>query len=286
MLLGAAPAPLAVSPALALPIPPLAARVNDTAGLLNRAQRQDLEARLAAFEAETAHQIVVLTIPSLDGEAIESFSLRVVEQWKIGHKGLDNGALILVAAGDRRARIEVGYGLEGVVPDAIASRILREVMIPSFRAGDMGAGILRGAAAVMAAARGEEIPADRRPAGDGAPAPNDALGMAMFFGFLGGMLGAAVSRRSGLLGAGIGATVAFLFTFAILAVLGWAVLSALLGAFLGATGAGGGRGARRLGAWPGGWSGGGFGGGGGGFGGGGFSGGGGGFGGGGASGSW
>jgi len=266
-------------------VPDLRARVNDGAGLLNAAERQDLESRLAAFEAQTSHQIVVLTVPSLDGEAIESFALRVVEQWKIGHKGLDNGALILVAAGDRRARIEVGYGLEGVIPDAVASRIIREVMIPSFRAGAMGEGIVRGTEAVMAAAKGEEIPAARRPPPRDAERTADPLGMAMFFGFLGGMIGAAIGRRSGLLGAGVGASLAFVLTFVIVALVLPAVFSALLGAFVGATGGGG----RRVGGFPmggrsGGFGGGGFGG--GGFGGGGFSGGGGSFGGGGASGSW
>jgi uncharacterized protein len=266
-------------------VPALRARVNDDAGLLSAAQRQELEARLAAFEAQTSHQVVVLTVPSLEGEAIESFALRVVEQWKIGHTGLDNGALILVASGDRRARIEVGYGLEGVIPDAIASRIIRDVMIPSFRAGAMGEGIVRGADAVMAAARGEEIPAARRPAGDrGVAEGQDPLGMALFFAFFGGMIGAAIGRRSGMLGAGAGATIAFVVTFAVLAVLGWAIVSAFLAALIGSTGSGAGRSTPRPRGLPGGWSSGGFGG--GGFGGGGFSGGGGSFGGGGASGSW
>jgi len=119
--------------AAALEVPPLGARVNDLAGLLTPEQRRALESELAAFEGETSHQVVVLTIPSLEGEAIESFSIRVVDEWKIGHRRLDNGVLLLVAAKDRRARIEVGYGLEGILPDAVAARIMREVMIPRFR---------------------------------------------------------------------------------------------------------------------------------------------------------
>src|SRR5215510_10333393 len=125
-----------LSLALALDVPPLRGRVNDYAGLIPTDKARALEERLASFEAETGHQIAVLTIPSLEGDSLEDFSIRVADAWKIGKKGFDNGAILLIARDDRRLRIEVGYGLEGVMPDAIASRIIREVITPRFRSGD------------------------------------------------------------------------------------------------------------------------------------------------------
>ena len=125
-------------------VPPLVARVNDDAELLEPADEQSLEAELAAFERESGHQIAVLTVKSLDGEAIESFSLRVAEAWKLGDAKRDDGAIVVVASQDRRARIEVGYGLEGVIPDALAARILREQMIPWFKRGKWGRAFGRG----------------------------------------------------------------------------------------------------------------------------------------------
>ncbi len=276
--------------AAAIDVPALRGRVNDLAGLLSAGERSKLESQLATFENETAHQIVVLTVPTLEGEDIDTFSMRVAESWKIGHEGLDNGAIIIVADKDRRARIEVGYGLEGVVPDAIAARILREQMFTSFRAGRMGEGIINGVGSVMRAARGEEIASDRRPTGRGVPAHRDFLGTILFCGILGGMLGAGLARHSRMVGAGIGALAAFALAFLMLQLVPFAGASSLLGGFLGSMGGGMGTGPSRRGrrviySYPSrGWGGGGFGG--GGFGGGGFGGGGGGFGGGGASGSW
>ncbi|MCB9724422.1 MAG: TPM domain-containing protein [Spirochaetaceae bacterium] len=276
------------SAAAELAVPALTARVQDGAGLLSTDEEHALEARLAAFEQETSHQIVVLTLPTLEGEAIESFSMRVAEAWKIGHEGLDNGVIVIVAAKDRRARIEVGYGLEGVIPDAVAARILRERMIPAFRSGAMGAGVVAGVDALMAAARGEAIPESGRPEGEVA---DDAAGVlhAILFGTIaGGVFGSVVGRkkpgRAALVGGGIAAGLAYLFTFVVLA----GVVAGVIGAIFGlASAASSGRGLHSrggYGGWGGGLGGGGFGG--GGFGGGGFGGGGGGFGGGGASGSW
>ncbi|MGH7767658.1 MAG: TPM domain-containing protein [Candidatus Binatia bacterium] len=141
----------------ALDVPPLKGRVNDYAGLLPSARAQALEQRLAQFENETGHQIAVLTIPSLQGEDIESFSIRVAENWKIGKKGFDNGAILVIAHKDKRLRIEVGYGLEGVLPDAIASRIINEVIVPRFRNGDFPGGIEAGVESVMKVTRGEPL---------------------------------------------------------------------------------------------------------------------------------
>ncbi|HZJ38023.1 MAG TPA: TPM domain-containing protein, partial [Chthoniobacterales bacterium] len=112
--------------ARALEVPPLRGRVNDYAGVMSQDQVRMLESQLAQFEQETGHQIAVLTIPTLDGEDIEGFSIRVAENWKIGKKGFDNGVILLVAVKDRKLRLEVGYGLEGVLPDAIADRIIRD----------------------------------------------------------------------------------------------------------------------------------------------------------------
>jgi uncharacterized protein len=140
-----------------LDVPPLRARVNDLAGLLSQEQASRLEDQLAQFEQETSHQVAVLTIPTLDGEDIEGFSIRVAENWKMGHKGNDNGVILLIARDDRKLRIEVGYGLEGVLPDAIANRIIQEVIVPRFRDRDFPGGIESGASAIIQTIRGERI---------------------------------------------------------------------------------------------------------------------------------
>jgi uncharacterized protein len=244
-----------------------------------------LEAKLAVFEQETTHQIAVLTVLTLEGEPIESYALRVAETWKLGQKGLDNGLLLVVAPQDRRARVEVGYGLEGVVPDAVAKRVLEDAAIPYFRRNDYASGIEVGVDALMAAARGETIPIERRPAREGSP-HEDPLS-AVFFGAILALVFSAPFRRVRPLGALVGGTASGGLTWLLLASLGWAAVGFLLGALLGGIGPGMTGGGRRGRGWqgpvfvPGG---GGFGG--GGFGGGGFRGGGGGFGGGGASGSW
>lgn len=116
--------------------------------MLDPAAAARLDAQLAAFEAETTHQIVVLTVPSLEGEAIEPFALRVAERWRLGQAGADNGILVVVAPKDRRARIEVGYGLEGSLTDAAASRIIREAIAPKFKGGDFDGGTIAGVQAI------------------------------------------------------------------------------------------------------------------------------------------
>ena len=223
----------------------------------------------------------MLTVPTTGGEPIESYALRVAERWKLGRQGADNGLLLVVAAQDRRARIEVGYGLEGAVPDAIAKRVIDDVMVPRFRAGDFPGGLEAATQALMAAARGEAVAVERPPARRGAPHqdPTAALIFAVLFGALLSMpLGGRQPGRS-LLAGGLAGGLAYL----LLASLGWAVLSFVLAAFFSGSGGMSGRGGRFGGPMflPGGGFGRGYGGGGGGF-----SGGGGGFGGGGASGSW
>src|SRR5438552_3922646 len=119
---------------------------------------RELEDRLSSFESETGHQVAVLTIPSLKGDALEDFSIRVAENWKIGQKGFDNGAILLVAQKEHKLRIEVGYGLEGVLPDAIANRIISEIIVPRFRENDYSGGIEAGVNAILQVTKGESLP--------------------------------------------------------------------------------------------------------------------------------
>ena len=265
-------------------MPALTARVTDLANLLPPAREQALEEKLARFERETSHQLAVLTVPTLEGEPIESFALRAAEKWQLGQRGLDNGMLLVVASQDRQARVEVGYGLEGVVPDVVAKRVLEDVLFPRFRTGDYAGGIDAATDALIQAARGEVIPAERRPSAQlRARGEVDPLPTVFFVALLGSFLATPFRRGARPLGALVGGGASGLIVYLLLASLGWAALAAVLGGFFGAAGGlGGGR--RRGGfGFPGGFGGGGFGG--GGFGGG-FGGGGGGFGGGGASGRW
>jgi len=148
--------------ARALEVPPLRGRVNDYAGVMSQDQARTLESQLAQFEQETGHQIAVLTIPTLAGEDIEGFSIRVAENWKIGKKGFDNGVILLVAVKDRKLRLEVGYGLEGVLPDAIADRIIRDYIVPRFRAQDYAGGVIAGIDAVQKVIKQEPLPESAR----------------------------------------------------------------------------------------------------------------------------
>jgi uncharacterized membrane protein YgcG len=139
-----------------LPIPPLTARVTDLTQTLAPAETAALEAKLADWETRTSNQLVVLMVPSTQQEPIEAYSLRVAEKWRIGRKGQDNGALFLIAKNDRKMRIEVGYGLEGVLPDVTANRIIREDVAPAFRDGKFAAGINTGVDRIIAVVGGEK----------------------------------------------------------------------------------------------------------------------------------
>ncbi len=153
---------LGVLAALAQPIlevPALRGRVTDLSGVLDTAQQSALETNLAALEVETGSQIAVLVIDTTGPEAIEQYALRVAESWKLGREGVDDGALLLVAVDDRKLRIEVGYGLEGALPDARAKRIVAEIITPYFKNGDYAGGIRAGVDAMANASRGEELPA-------------------------------------------------------------------------------------------------------------------------------
>ena len=143
--------------AAALEVPFLSGRVNDQAGLLDDAYESRLEERLRALEDETGAQVAVLTVESLEGDPIEDFSIRVVETWKLGREGVDDGVLVLISRDDRRMRIEVGYGLEGALTDAQAGRIIDRLMAPRFREGDFPGGVDAAVEAISTAVRGEEL---------------------------------------------------------------------------------------------------------------------------------
>lgn len=138
-----------------LEVPKLTQRVNDFAGILTAEQINLLERKLQKFEEETSNQIAVLIIPSLDGEDINDFSIRVAEKNKIGQAGKDNGVLFLIAIQDRKMRLEVGYGLEGALPDVLCDQILRNIVRPKFRQGDYYGGINAGIDAIISATKGE-----------------------------------------------------------------------------------------------------------------------------------
>jgi uncharacterized protein len=139
----------------ALDAPALKGRVNDYARLLSPEAAARLEQKLAGFERETSNQIAVLTVPSLEGDTIDQFAIRVAEQWKLGQTGKDNGVLMVIASGERKVRIEVGMGLQGVLPDITASRIIREVMRPDLKSGNFDRAVNVGVDAIMASTRGE-----------------------------------------------------------------------------------------------------------------------------------
>ena len=144
----------AAAPARALDVPFLSGRVVDLADLLPPDAEASLAAKLEALEKETGAQVVVLTVPTLEGDPLEDFSVRVAQTWKLGREGVDDGALLLVAQQERGLRIEVGYGLEPKLTDITSKRILDELVVPRFRAGDFPGGIAAGVDAVAMVVRG------------------------------------------------------------------------------------------------------------------------------------
>ena len=274
------------------PIPKLAARVTDETGTLSASERQSLEKKLADWEQSSGNQLVVLIVPSTKPEPIESYSIRVAEAWKIGRKGQDNGAIFLIAKNDRRMRIEVGYGLEGVLTDLTTHRIIDETVAPLFRQNRYADGINAGVDRIISVVgTGAPLPAKAASQPQRHQAPFD-FGTLLIFLFVGvPIVGSLLARIFGrVLGSTVGGGIVglggWLIAGSIAIGIGAGILAFLVMLLLSA---GGGIG-RRGGMWI---PTGGFGGGGGGFGGGGFSGGGGGFsggggsfGGGGASGGW
>ena len=133
-----------------LKFPPLTGRVVDNAHVLSPATVQKLDGELASLEAQTGHQLVVATVPDLQGHEIEDYGYQLGRTWQLGKKGVNDGAILLVAPNDRKVRIEVGYGLEPVLTDALTSVILQQKVLPQFRAGHMEQGVVDGAEAVVA----------------------------------------------------------------------------------------------------------------------------------------
>ncbi|HET9161335.1 MAG TPA: TPM domain-containing protein [Caulobacteraceae bacterium] len=248
------------SPTLADPkFPPLTGRVVDQANVLSAATEADLTNKLAGLEQSTGRQLVVVTIPSLQGYEIEDYGYQLGRAWGIGSKANNDGVLFLVAPSEHKVRIEVGYGLEGVLTDALSSSILQQAVLPKFRSGDIEDGVVQGTDAIVqqlslpddeAKAKAAQATAAPKKSHGGIPPFAILIILFVVFSMLSGL-----GRRRRFGGSGLGS------------VLPWIILGSLNN--------------RR-----GGWGGGDWGGGGGGFGGGGFSGGGGSFGGGGSSGSW
>lgn len=141
-----------------VPVPPLKARVTDQTGTLSASQAAALESKLQAFEARKGAQIFVLLVPTTQPETIEQFAIRVTEAWKPGRKGVDDGALLLVAKDDRALRIETQYGLEGVLSDAVSKQIISDIIVPRFRSGEFAGGVDAGVDAMIRLVDGEQLP--------------------------------------------------------------------------------------------------------------------------------
>ena len=260
-----------------VPVPPLNAQVVDTTGTLSPEQRTALIQKLQTFEATKGSQIAVLLVPSTQPETIEQYALRVAENWKIGRKNVDDGAILVVALQDRALRIEVGYGLEGALTDITSKRIIEEIIVPQFRQGNFAGGVAAGVDQMIKVIEGEPLPEPvaQQTANNSSTIEDIAPVLFMLSLFVGGFLRKTIGKLPAALATGgLVFVVAWLFAGAVVFAVLAAVVAALLTLFGNSVGGmGGGRG--------------GFGRGGGGFGGGGgFSGGGGGFGGGGASGRW
>lgn len=255
-------------------VPPLTARVTDLTNTLDPAQRASLEQTLKDLETRKGAQVAVLMVPTTQPETIEQYAIRVMDAWKLGRRGVDDSVLLLIAKDDRRLRIEVGYGLEGALPDAGAKRIISEDITPRFKAGDYYGGVRAGVDRIVRVVEGEPLPEV-----GAKPAVSGQMEFALWFVLLGAMVVGGVLRA--LFGRAVGASIAG----GVLGALVWLLSGLLIAGVIGGVVAffitllGGVKGSHRHFPGGGGW-GGGFGGGGG------FSGGGGSSGGGGASGSW
>ena len=244
-----------------LAVPPLA-RVTDTAGVLNSAQRAELEAKLAAFEQARGAQIAVIVVPSTQPEPISDFANRVGGVWKIGRPEIGDGVLIVVAVKDRRAWISVARSLEGAIPDVLAARITREYMGPQFAKGDFAAGLNAGVDAVMRRIEGEGLPTPAGIPRERVDAGESVLSLLIPIILVGAFVSSMLRRRLGVPGAalgGIGAGAIAGFILSSLLLGGVAAIAVFLFSAFGGFGGGG----RALGGrggpifLPGGWSGGG-----------------------------
>jgi uncharacterized protein len=188
--------------ALALEVPRYHGYVNDYADMISPPTEAKLEQALQSFERTDSTQIAILTIPSLEGDALEDFSIRTVDQWQIGQKGKDNGVLLLVVKDDRKIRIEVGRGLEGVLTDLLSGRIIDDVITPYFKAGRMDDGFVAGVASLVQATRGE-FKAEPRTGRDGRRQGPPPIITYLFIGALViGFIG-QISRPLGIVGGAV-----------------------------------------------------------------------------------
>ena len=251
-----------------VPVPPLTGHVIDQTGTLTAEQRASLEQTLTAFEARKGSLLAVLMIASSAPEAIEPFALRVAEQWKLGRKKIDDGAILVVAKGDRAMRIEVGYGLEGALNDLTSKRIISETILPRFKSQDFYGGITAGVGQMMRVIDGEPLPApSNKPTGGVGDVQQYAPVLFILALAVGGVLRATLGKLPGsLVTGGVVAVIAWFVVGAISVALVAGVVALFVTLF------GGGMGRHGLGGLYGGGGRGGFGGGGGGFGGGGASG--------------
>ncbi len=220
-------------------VPYLSGRVVDEAGLLSEDAVRQLEERLGAHENETSNQVVVLTIPSLEGEVIEQYSLKVAEAWQLGQSDKDNGALLLIARDDRKLRIEVGYGLEGALNDAVSARIIRNEIVPRFKDGEFEAGVNAGVGAMLAAIAGEYSADEQATGSTEEPAAEEGQSTVdTVIGWIGNVLAIVIGIVVILIAAGLGlGFVYYLFMVAVFGdgFSGWA-LFVILGPIVGMIG--------------------------------------------------
>lgn len=187
-----------------LPVPPLTARVVDQTGTLDAQQKAALEETLAAFEARKGSQLAVLVVATTAPEPIEQYALRVAEQWKVGRKKVDDGAILVIAKNDRALRIEVGYGLEGALNDATSKRIISEVIVPRLQQQDFAGGIAAGVDGIIRVIDGESLPEPQRRQGadDAGEIPQYVPVLVVLALVFGGVLRAALGRLPGALATG------------------------------------------------------------------------------------
>lgn len=211
-------------------VPALKSRVTDLTGTLSAEQKGSLEQRLAAFEAKKGSQIAVLMLPTTRPEEIEQYSIRVAEAWKIGRKGTDDGVILIFAKDDRRLRIEVGYGLEGAIPDATAKRVISETITPRLKAGDFYGGVSAGVEQLIKLVEGEKLPQPpAATAGSSAGSSND----------IGSLMAALIPAFFIVLFAGAGLRVllgtlpAALLTGVIAGVVLWLMFNMIIGGIVG-----------------------------------------------------
>jgi uncharacterized protein len=183
-------------------VPSLTARVTDLTATLTSAQQAALEQELQAFEEQKGSQVAVLMVPTTQPEAIEQYSIRVVEKWKLGRKGTDDGALLIIAKDDRTVRIEVGYGLEGVLTDAMSKRIISDDIVPRFKQGDFYGGVTAGVERIMGVISGEPLPTPRREGGERDPVRQLMPVILVLTVVLGGLLRSFLGRGPGAVAAG------------------------------------------------------------------------------------